>query len=196
MINITVIVNNLIKDNKIEYEKIHYSNKKVSVIQNEIIQFIKANYTNCNVITNLWLELDKIIVLNNPTNFVKSISKDIDTINNNIGSVETYMSDITDILNDAVYGHEKAKRHVERIVGQWINGEKSGYCFGFEGPPGVGKTSLAKRGLAKCLKDENGVDRPFAFIAIGGSSNGSTLEGHNYTYVGSTWGRIVDILIE
>ena len=196
LINITVIVNNLIKDNKIEYEKIHYSNKKVSVIQNEIIQFIKANYTNCNVITNLWLELDKIIVLNNPTNFVKSISKDIDTINNNIGSVETYMSDITDILNDAVYGHEKAKRHVERIVGQWINGEKSGYCFGFEGPPGVGKTSLAKRGLAKCLKDENGVDRPFAFIAIGGSSNGSTLEGHNYTYVGSTWGRIVDILIE
>ena len=38
--------------------------------------------------------------------------------------------------------------------------------------------------------------RPFAFIAIGGSSNGSTLVGHNYTYVGSTWGRIVDILME
>jgi len=57
-------------------------------------------------------------------------------------------------------------------------------------------TSLAKRGLARCLKDENGNERPFAFIAIGGSANGSTLEGHNYTYVGSTWGRIVDILIE
>jgi len=50
--------------------------------------------------------------------------------------------------------------------------------------------------LANCLKDENGNSRPFAFIAIGGSSNGSTLEGHNYTYVGSTWGRIVDILME
>jgi hypothetical protein len=57
-------------------------------------------------------------------------------------------------------------------------------------------TSLARKGLADCLKDENGVSRPFAFIALGGSSNGSTLYGHNYTYVGSTWGRIVDILIE
>jgi ATP-dependent Lon protease len=55
---------------------------------------------------------------------------------------------------------------------------------------------LAKKGLANCLKDENGESRPFAFIAIGGSSNGSTLEGHNYTYVGSQWGKIVDILIE
>jgi ATP-dependent Lon protease len=44
--------------------------------------------------------------------------------------------------------------------------------------------------------DENGDNRPFSFIAIGGSSNGSTLEGHNYTYVGSTWGRVVDILME
>jgi ATP-dependent Lon protease len=57
-------------------------------------------------------------------------------------------------------------------------------------------TSLAKKGLAKCLTDKDGQTRPFGFIAIGGSSNGSTLEGHNYTYVGSTWGRIVDILME
>ena len=77
-----------------------------------------------------------------------------------------------------------------------MNGEQSGYCFGFEGSPGVGKTSLAKRGLANCLKDENGSSRPFAFIALGGSCNGSTLEGHSYTYVNSTWGRIVDILMD
>ena len=47
-----------------------------------------------------------------------------------------------------------------------------------------------------CLKDEDGTTRPFAFIALGGSSNASTLSGHNYTYVGSIMGRIVDILIE
>ena len=57
-------------------------------------------------------------------------------------------------------------------------------------------TSLAKKGLTKCLVDVNGEPRPFAFIAIGGSSNGSALEGHGYTYVNSTWGRIVDILME
>lgn len=99
------------------------------------------------------------------------------------------------ILNDAVHGHKDAKRNVERILGQWINGENKGYCFGFEGPPGVGKTSLAKKGLSKCLKDNDGTYRPFHFIALGGSSNASTLDGHNYTYVGSTWGRIVDILM-
>ena len=57
-------------------------------------------------------------------------------------------------------------------------------------------TSLAKKGISKCLQDQDGKSRPFSFIAIGGSSNGSTLEGHNYTYVGSTWGKIVDVLME
>ena len=46
---------------------------------------------------------------------------------------------------------------------------------------------LAKQGIAKCIQDGEGNSRPFAFIALGGSSNGSTLEGHNYTYVGSTF---------
>ena len=73
---------------------------------------------------------------------------------------------------------------------------KNLYYVAIEGTIGVGKTSLAKRGLSKCLQSSNGESRPFSFIAIGGSSNGSVLDGHNYTYVGSTWGKIVDILME
>ena len=57
-------------------------------------------------------------------------------------------------------------------------------------------TTLAKKGLADCLKDENGVPRPFSMIQMGGDANGSSLHGHNYTYVGSTWGSIVQILID
>ncbi len=57
-------------------------------------------------------------------------------------------------------------------------------------------TSLAKKGLSKCLKNADGSPRPFSFIAVGGSCNGSTLEGHGYTYMNSTWGKIVDILME
>lgn len=110
--------------------------------------------------------------------------------------IQNYMKSMTTILEEAVHGHKKVKRQIERIIAQWITGEQSGYCFGFEGPPGVGKTSLAKHGIAKCLTDADGNNRPFAFIAIGGSSNGSTIDGHNYTYVGSTWGKIVDILID
>ena len=110
--------------------------------------------------------------------------------------VNDYINGIKSTLNKSVYGHENAKKQIEIIIGQWINGEQDGYCFGFEGPPGVGKTSLAKRGLSGCLKDENGLERPFAMIQMGGDSNGSTLHGHNYTYIGSTWGSIVQILMD
>jgi ATP-dependent Lon protease len=129
-------------------------------------------------------------------NLIKYIDESLETIAHKNNYVNTFMSEVTTTLDNAVYGHVKAKRQVERIIGQWINGENSGYCFGFEGPPGVGKTSLAKKGISDCLKDAEGNSRPFSFIAVGGSSNGSTLDGHNYTYVGSTWGRIVDILME
>ena len=107
-----------------------------------------------------------------------------------------YMNQVSKALDDAVYGHTLAKTHVMRVIGQWISGDQVGHCFGFEGVPGCGKTSLAKYGLSKCLKDGNGNPRPFAMIAIGGDANGSTLHGHGYTYVGSTWGSIVQILID
>ena len=45
-----------------------------------------------------------------------------------------------------MYGQDEAKKQIEQIIAQWINGEMKGYCFGFEGPPGTGKTSLAKNG--------------------------------------------------
>lgn len=134
-------------------------------------------------------ESSPIMNINNTKNKVTEILKNIETMGK-------YVENVRGTLDSAVHGHASAKRQIERIIGQWITGESSGYCFGFEGPPGVGKTSLAKYGLAKCLTNENGESRPFAFIAMGGSSNGSTLEGHNYTYVGSTWGKFVDVLMD
>jgi len=127
---------------------------------------------------------------------VLDFNKRLSTIDTKINNVNNFMKNMTETLDNSVYGHIKAKRQIERIIGQWVNGDITGYCFGFEGPPGVGKTSLAKKGISHCLTDEEGVARPFAFIAMGGSTNASTLDGHNYTYVGSTWGRIVDILMD
>ena len=180
--------------NSIQKKKhIKTSNKKNNEITNEIIQYLN-NYKDNNYI------MDVIYSVTDPLSKCKEISDEINTtissLNQNLEWISKYMINVRDTLDESVYGHKSAKRQIERIIGQWINGEKSGYCFGFEGPPGVGKTSLAKRGISNCLKDENGISRPFSFIAVGGSANGSTLEGHNYTYVGSTWGKIVDILID
>jgi ATP-dependent Lon protease len=119
-----------------------------------------------------------------------------DQLDSNIASFQKDIHEIRESLDSCIYAHNSAKTQIFKIISQWINGEQKGYCFGFEGAPGIGKTSLAKKGLSNCLKDENGISRPFAFIALGGSSNGPTLEGHNYTYVNSTWGKIVDTLMD
>jgi len=164
-----------------------------------LLTYIKSLYINPNnneLVINEIILFFKEYINTDYYNYLFSIEKHINLINRKNGEIIAYMNDFNNILDKAVYGHKKAKLQIERIVGQWINGESSGYCFGFEGLPGIGKTSLAQKGLAQCLKDKNNNSRPFSLIALGGSCNGSILEGHNYTYVGSTWGKIVDILME
>jgi len=126
----------------------------------------------------------------------KNRYNEIKKIQNEIQENQKKIQKISEILDESIYGQKHAKNQIMKIICQWINGEQSGYAFGFEGSPGIGKTSLAKKGISKCLEDENGVHRPFSFIALGGSTNGSSLEGHGYTYLNSTWGRIVDILMD
>ena len=186
-------VNGLIKKSDLKHAKLCHSGKKNGFMKEKLTDFIETYKNDISVITDLQShfpgEFQKNVI-HHLEEQTEHIDEKWNTINNDIGKVRT-------ILDEAIHGHEKAKRQLERIVGQWINGEQTGYCFGFEGAPGIGKTSLAKKGLAKCLfDDKENTSRPFAFIALGGSCNGSTLSGHNYTYVGSTWGRIVDILME
>ena len=162
----------------------------------EILQKYKTDTSEMakNIIHELYAEMNG--ESHNHTSEKAEITKGVQAISNNMSEITKYMGEVKNTLDKAVHGHDKAKKQIERIIGQWLNGTQDGYCFGFEGPPGVGKTSLAKRGLSDCLKDDNGESRPFAMIQMGGDSNGSTLHGHNYTYVGSTWGSIVQILID
>ena len=182
---------NIIKKNNGK-QKIPTANQNKSTIINNIIYYINDNKTT------LFSNIIEIFDKTNP-NYKYSLSKTINEVNKvktNINEMEKSMDKISEILDDSIYSHLHAKNQIMKIIAQWINGEQTGYCFGFEGSPGIGKTSLAKKGLSTCLTDENGISRPFAFIALGGSSNGSTLEGHGYTYINSSWGKIVDILME
>jgi ATP-dependent Lon protease len=102
-----------------------------------------------------------------------------------------FLEDAKNTLDICAYGHEEAKMQIMQMVGQWISNPGAlGSAIAIKGPMGTGKTTLVKEGISKIL------GREFAFIALGGASDGSFLEGHSYTYEGSTWGRIVQILIE
>lgn len=191
LIHNIVNINAFIKNNCIKHKKLIQSGKKAKFLKDEICSFIDFLNINNKELVNVFIKFFKLKIQKNIT-----LLEDFNEMKRLHNDVKNTILNVRSTLDKSVYGHEKAKRQIERIIGQWISGEQTGYCFGFEGSPGIGKTSLAKKGLAKCLTNSDGVSRPFGFIAIGGSSNGSVLDGHNYTYVGSTWGRIVDILME
>jgi len=101
-----------------------------------------------------------------------------------------FMEEAKQILDDCVYGLNDAKMQIMQFLGQLIaNPNSVGSAIAIQGPPGTGKTTLIKEGISKILK------RPFALIALGGATDASFLEGHSYTYEGSSWGKIVDILL-
>ena len=102
-----------------------------------------------------------------------------------------FMENAKNQLDDCVYGLNDAKLQIMQMIGQWISNPGSlGTAIAINGPPGTGKTSLVKEGISKIL------GREFTFIALGGSGDSSFLEGHSYTYEGSSWGKIVQILID
>ena len=101
-----------------------------------------------------------------------------------------YLTNIESKLNSLSFGHEHAKKVLLQTIGKWIsNPSSNGTCFGLVGPPGVGKTLLAKS-ISKAL------DIPFSEITLGGQNDGEILHGHGYTYSGSQPGLIIKKMVE
>jgi ATP-dependent Lon protease len=94
-------------------------------------------------------------------------------------------------LDSVVYGLEDAKIQIMQMVGLWlVNPNAIGCAIAIKGPPGTGKTTLIKEGISKIL------NRPFALVALGGCGDAGFLDGFDYTYEGSKYGKIIDILIQ
>ena len=208
---------NLIYDNLSFYLQGKVKKSSTS-IKEQIEKLKKINIDNVEyskqLVTNKWipdnvksLALEKIEEMKSFNNeyfkqltFVKHIinypwpspNEDLffKSLKNNHNSALDYLKNTEEKLKNSSYGHEEAKKSLLQIIGKWISNPGSqGTSFGLVGPPGVGKTLLAKS-VSKSL------DIPFAQITLGGQNDGEILHGHGYTYSGSQPGMIIKKMVE
>ena len=103
---------------------------------------------------------------------------------------KNFLETVVNRLDSKVYGHKECKESIKELIGKWIcNPSSAGTAIGLSGPPGVGKTLIAK-----AIGTSLGI--PYVQITLGGQNDGELLHGHGYTYTGSQPGMIVKKMIE
>ena len=106
-------------------------------------------------------------------------------LNRSKNKAQKFIKDAEIIMDKTTYGHKNVKNQMSLLITKWIsNPNSTGSAIGLVGPPGVGKTLIAKS-LAKVL----GI--PMIMITLGGQNDAELLVGHGYTYSGSQPGLIV-----
>jgi len=90
-------------------------------------------------------------------------------------------------MDRVVSGQVRAKEALLEVVASWAGGSGQGMVIGLHGPPGIGKTSLVKYGIAEVL------DLPFGIVSINTSVD--AVAGFPPTYEQSRHGQVADVLM-
>jgi ATP-dependent Lon protease len=131
-------INEFIIKNKLDFKRFKMTNRNMKERQNDILEFIQLTTNKDLSLFNNEL-INDFFKLNIEKESLSNNDNETKEIESKYCEINTYMTDVKSTLDKAVHGHDSAKKQIERIIGQWINGKQDGYCFGFEGPAGVGK---------------------------------------------------------
>ena len=200
-------VDKRVKNQVSKLQKDYYLREQIKAIQKELGE-------DENSLEDIEAFKEKLKKLNLSETTNKKIEKEIDRLSrmNSASSdysvTRNYIETILDLpwneftmdnkdLNKSIevleadhYGLEKVKeRIVEFLAVRQLSDKMKAPIICLVGPPGVGKTSIAKS-LAKAM------DRKFVRISLGGLRDEAEIRGHRRTYVGAMPGRLIKGLID
>jgi ATP-dependent Lon protease len=114
----------------------------------------------------------------------------IDVDYNSLDNIKSYISKIRKSLDNNLSFLENPKDQIINIISQIIRNPQSNInAIGLYGNKGLGKTHFVE-----CVA--NALNRPLVRISLGGNSDAHSIKGHNFTYIGSRQGKIIDAIIE
>lgn len=170
-------------------------NKNNSIIEEKIL---RSNYSD-NIKAIIYRKYNEIKNLNPSDesyyktmewiNIALSLPTEIIRLDTQFRNGSEFLRNIYNELNKNIYGQYHVKERIIEIMGSiYSNPDSNRHCIVLLGPPGIGKTLIA-RSLATAIK------LPFYQISFGGAKDSAFLHGHSMTYISAKPGALVEALI-